>query len=223
MSSGNFKKDLFAQFARVAKAISNGHRLELLEFLAQSERSVDALAKVSGLSVANTSQHLQTLRQAGLVSSRKDGQKVIYRISSEDVQPLLEALREVAERHLADVRQLIQAYLTVKDNLEPLPAAELLMRVREGLVTVLDVRPVEEYVAGHVPGAINVPLEELEEHLQELDSGLEVVAYCRGPHCVLAFDAVELLRKKGIAAVRLDGGLPEWRSEGYPIEVGSEK
>ncbi len=223
MSSGNFKKDLFAQFARVAKALSNGHRLELLEFLAQSERSVDALAKVSGLSVANTSQHLQTLRQAGLVSSRKDGQKVIYRISSDDVQPLLNALRDVAERHLADVQQLVQAYLTVKDNLEPLPAAELLTRVREGLVTVLDVRPVEEYVAGHVPGAINVPLAELEAHLHQLDSGQEVVAYCRGPHCVLAFEAVELLRKKGIAAVRLDGGLPEWRLEGHPVEVGTEK
>ncbi|WP_419649810.1 ArsR/SmtB family transcription factor [Thiolapillus sp.] len=214
MSVGNFKKALFAQFARVAKALSNGHRLELLEFLVQSERSVDALAKLSGLSVANTSQHLQQLRQAGLVCSRKEGQKVIYRISGNDVPPLLNAVREVAERHLADVQQLIQSYLTVKDNLEPLPAEELLKRAREGLVTVLDVRPNEEYEAGHVPGAINVPLAELEARLDELDNGQEVVAYCRGPHCVLAFDAVALLRDKGLAAVRLDGGLPEWRLEG---------
>ncbi len=219
MSSGDFKKELFAQFARVAKAMSNGHRLELLEFLAQGERSVDALAKASGLSVANTSQHLQQLRQAGLVSSRKEGQKVIYRISGDDVPPLLNALREVAERHLSDVQQLIQSFLTVKDNLEPLPAAELLKRVREGLVTVLDVRPAEEYAAGHVPGAINVPLAELEAHLDELDTGQEVVAYCRGPHCVLAFDAVALLREKGVSATRLDGGLPEWRLEGLPVDT----
>ncbi len=218
MSKGNFKKELFAQFARVAKAMSNGHRLELLEFLAQSERSVDALARVSGLSVANTSQHLQQLRQAGLVSSRKEGQKVIYRISGDDVPPLLNALREVAERHLADVQQLIQSYLTVKDNLEPLPAAELLERAREGLVTVIDVRPAEEYAAGHVPGAINVPLADLEARLHELDPGQDVVAYCRGPHCVLAFDAVAFLREKGVAATRLDGGLPEWRLEGYPVD-----
>ncbi|WP_457666069.1 ArsR/SmtB family transcription factor [Thiolapillus sp.] len=218
MSIGNFKKTLFSQFARVAKALSNGHRLELLEFLAQSERSVDALAKLSGLSVANTSQHLQQLRQSGLVSSRKEGQKVIYRISGDDVPPLLNALREVAERHLADVQQLVQSYLTVKDNLEPLPAAELLKRAREGLVTVLDVRPSEEYEAGHVPGAINVPLDELEARLEELDKDQEVVAYCRGPHCVLAFDAVALLRDKGLVATRLDGGLPEWRLEGHPVD-----
>ncbi|WP_456412184.1 ArsR/SmtB family transcription factor [Thiolapillus sp.] len=218
MSNGDFKKELFAQFARVAKALSNGHRLELLEFLAQGERSVDALAKLSGMSVANTSQHLQQLRQAGLVNSRKEGQKVIYRISGDDVPPLLNALREVAERHLSDVRQLIQSFLTVKDNLEPLPATELLERAREGLVTVLDVRPAEEYAAGHVPGAVNVPLAELEARLDELDTGHEVVAYCRGPHCVLAFDAVALLREKGVAATRLDGGLPEWRLEGLPVD-----
>ncbi len=219
MSNGDFKKELFTQFARVAKALSNGHRLELLEFLAQSERSVDALAKACGLSVANTSQHLQQLRQAGLVSSRKEGQKVIYRISGDDVPPLLNALSEVAERHLSDVQQLIRSFLTVKDSLEPLPAAELLKRAREGLVTVLDVRPAEEYAAGHVPGAINVPLADLEARLDELGTRQEVVAYCRGPHCVLAFDAVALLRKKGVTATRLDGGLPEWRLEGLPVDT----
>ena len=219
MSTGNFKHDLFNQFARVAKAMSNGYRLELLEFLAQGERSVDALARVSGLTVANTSQHLQQLRQAGLVANRKQGHKVYYRLSGDDVTALLGSLREVAERHLADVDRLIDDYLKVKDSLEPVPAKELLRRAKEGLVTVLDVRPPEEYAAGHLPGAINIPMEELERHLDELNPSQEIVAYCRGPHCVLAFDAVDQLRQKGVNARRLDGGLPEWRLEGLPVET----
>ena len=218
MSTGNFKHDLFNQFARVAKAMSSGNRLELLEFLAQGERSVDALAGVSGLTVANTSQHLQQLRQAGLVVSRKQGQKVYYRLSGNDVTALLKALRGVAERHLADVERLVNTYLTVKDSLEPVPADELLERVREGLVTLLDVRPPEEYASGHLPDAINIPLADLEKHLDKLVPAQEIVAYCRGPHCVLAFDAVAKLREKGINARRLDGGLPEWKLEGRPIE-----
>ncbi len=218
MSTGSFKHDLFNQFARVAKAMSNGHRLELLEFLAQGERSVDALARVSGLTVANTSQHLQQLRQAGLVVNRKVGHKVYYQLSGMDVSALFSSLREVAERRLSDVDRLVDDYLKVKDNLEPVPACELLERARDGLVTVLDVRPPEEYASGHLPGAINIPLDELEKHLDELDPDHEVVAYCRGPHCVLAFDAVLRLREKGINARRLDGGLPEWRLEGLPVE-----
>lgn len=218
MSTDNFKRDLFSQFARVAKAMSNGYRLELLEFLAQGERSVDALAQVSGMTVANTSQHLQQLRQAGLVANRKEGQKVYYFLSGMDVAALLDSLRQVAERHLADVDRLVDDYLKVKDSLEPVPADQLLQRVRDGLVSVLDVRPPEEYAAGHLPGAINIPVKELEKRLKELDPELEVVAYCRGPHCVLAFDAVAKLRKKGINARRLDGGLPEWKLEGYPVE-----
>ena len=150
-----FKHDLFNQFARVGKALSNGNRLELLEFLAQSERSVDELSKVSGLTVANTSQHLQLLRQAGLVVSRKQGLKVHYRLSSDDVIGLLDALRKVAERHVADVERLVNTYLTVKDDLEPIPRDELLQRAKDGLVTVLDVRPPHEFAAGHVPGAVN--------------------------------------------------------------------
>ncbi|QYZ67455.1 MAG: ArsR family transcriptional regulator [Gammaproteobacteria bacterium (ex Lamellibrachia satsuma)] len=221
MSTGHFKHDLFSQFARVAKALSNGHRLELLEFLAQGERSVDALARVSGLTVANTSQHLQQLRQAGLVINRKVGHKVYYRLSGMDVSALLGSLREVAERHLADVDRLVDDYLKVKDSLEPVPAAQLLERVRDGLVTVLDVRPPEEYAAGHLPGAINIPLAELEKQLDALDPSQEVVAYCRGPHCVLAFDAVSKLRERGVKARRLDGGLPEWRLEGFPVESSS--
>ncbi|MCB1868428.1 MAG: metalloregulator ArsR/SmtB family transcription factor, partial [Gammaproteobacteria bacterium] len=211
MSTVNFKHDLFAQFARIAKAMSSGYRLELLEFLAQGERSVDALSQVSGLTVANTSQHLQQLRQAGLVTNRKEGQKVFYQMSGADVAALFGSLREVAERHLADVDRLVNDYLKVKDSLEPVAAAHLLELVRNGLVTVLDVRPPEEYEAGHLPGAVNIPLRELEKRLGELDRTQEIVAYCRGPHCVLAFDAVARLRKRGVNARRLDGGLPEWR------------
>lgn len=222
MSSGSFKKDLFNQFGLVAKAMASGNRLELLEFLAQGERSVDALAKVSGLTVANTSQHLQQLRHAGLVSSHKEGQKVIYRLSGEDVSELFGALRAVAERHLAEVNRLVDDYLVVKDSLEPVPADELLARAREGLVTVLDVRPPEEYAAGHLPGAVNIPLSQLEQHLDDLDPSTEVVAYCRGPHCVLAFDAVARLREQGFEARRLDGGLPEWRLAGLPVEPSQQ-
>lgn len=221
MSSENFKHELFNQFARVAKALSNGNRLELLEFLAQGERSVDALAQVSGLTVANTSQHLQHLRQSGLVTSRKQGQKVFYQLSGDEVVQLLGCLRGVAEKHLAEVDRLINSYLTIKDELEPLPASELLDRVRDGLVTVLDVRPADEYESGHLPGAINIPLSDLEQHLHELDNGQDIVAYCRGPHCVLAFDAVEKLRQRGLSAKRLDGGFPEWKLAGLPVDKAS--
>jgi len=218
MSSGNFKHDLFTQFAVVGKALSNGNRLELLEFLAQGERSVEELATVSGLSVANTSRHLQQLRQAGLILNRKQGLKVFYRISGDDVIELLDALRNVAGRHVADVEKLVNTYLTVKDKLEPIPRAELLARVQDDLVTVIDVRPTEEYAAGHVPGATNIPLAELEKHLDQFDPEQEIVAYCRGPHCVLAFDAVAKLREKGFKARRLQDGFPEWKTAGLPVE-----
>lgn len=220
MSNGHFKHDLFAQFARVGKALSNGNRLELLEYIAQGERSVDELAKVSGLTMANTSQHLQQLRQAGLVDCHKEGLKVFYSLSGDDVIGLFDALRGVAERHVAEVERLVNTYLTVKDELEPVPRQELLQRVRDGLVTVLDVRPPEEYAAGHVPGAVNVPLSELEDYLEKLNPEQEIVAYCRGPHCVLAFDAVATLRKKGLQARRLEDGYPEWKTAGLPIETG---
>ncbi len=218
MSETNFKQDLFAQFARVGKALSNGNRLELLEFLAQGERNVEQLSKVTGLTVANTSQHLQQLRHAGLVTCRKEGLKVYYCISGDDVIRLLDTLRVVAGRHVTDVQYLVNTYLTVKDKLEPVPRTELLDRVRDGLVTVVDVRPPEEYVAGHVPGAINIPLGELEQRLDELDTGKEIVAYCRGPHCILAFDAVARLRDKNITAHRMEDGFPEWKIAGLPVE-----
>jgi len=218
MSSGHFKRDLFTQFARIGKAMSNGNRLELLEFIAQGERSVEDLAKVAGLTVANTSQHLQQMRQAGLIVCRKEGLKVYYRVSDDDVLQLFSALRQVAERHLSEVTELVETYLTTKDDLEPLARTELLERVRDGLVTVLDVRPPEEYAAGHVPGALNIPLAELEEHLEELDQDQEVIAYCRGPHCILAFDAVARLRERGFSARRLQDGFPEWKLAGLPTE-----
>ena len=222
MSGTNFKHDLFAQFARVGKALSNANRLELLEFLAQGERSVEQLSKVAGLTVANTSQHLQQLRHAGMVTCRKEGLKVYYSISGDDVITLLDTLRVVAERHVTDVQHLVSTYLTVKDNLEPIPRAELLERARDGLITVLDVRPPEEYASGHVPGAVNIPLHELEQRLEELGNlggeNREIVAYCRGPHCVLAFDAVAHLREKGINARRMEDGYPEWKTAGLPIE-----
>ncbi|RKZ69801.1 MAG: ArsR family transcriptional regulator [Gammaproteobacteria bacterium] len=218
----SFKHDLFAQFSRVGKALSNGNRLELLEFLAQGERSVEQLSKVAGLTVANTSQHLQQLRHAGMVTCRKEGLKVYYSISGDDVITLLGTLRTVAERHVTDVQYLVNTYLTVKDELEPIPRTELLERVRDGLVTVLDVRPAEEYASGHVPGAVNIPLQELEQRLDELGNqdgeNREIVAYCRGPHCVLAFDAVARLREKGMNARRMEEGYPEWKTAGLPVE-----
>lgn len=220
MSSGSFKQELFAQFARTGQALSNGNRLELLEFLAQGERNVESLSRVAGLTVANTSRHLQQLKQAGLVSTRKDGIHVYYRLSGEDVLVLLNALRAVSETHLAEVDRLVTSYLTVKDDLEPIPRKELLVRAREGSITVLDVRPPEEYSAGHLPGAVNVPIADLEKRLSELDPDQEIVAYCRGPYCVLAFEAVARLRKKGLTARRLEEGFPEWKSAGLPVEKG---
>ncbi len=222
MTTSHFKQDLFAQFARIGKAMSNGHRLELLEFIAQGERSVDELARVSGLSVANTSQHLQQLRQAGLVLARKQGQKVYYRISGDDVLELFACLRGVAERHLAEVRHLVDDYLKTRDSLEAIAADELLERARRDLVTVIDVRPEEEYRQGHLPGAVNIPLQELERQLERLDPDQQIVAYCRGPHCVLAFDAVQTLREQGFEARRLEGGLPEWRLLGLPVEAEND-
>ncbi|WP_442918242.1 ArsR/SmtB family transcription factor [Magnetococcus sp. PR-3] len=213
-----YKTQIFDQLARVGKALANGHRLELLEFLAQGERTVDALAGVSKLSVANTSQHLQVLRQAGLVDNRKEGQKVYYRLSDTRVIALISLIQALAEDHLAEMDRLIAAYLTSRDAMEPMPVDELLVRAREGSVTVLDVRPPEEYAAGHLPGAINIPLKELEARLAQLPSGQEVVAYCRGPYCVLSFETVAILRAKGIKARRLQDGMPEWRLAGLPVE-----
>lgn len=218
MSSKNVKNLLFAEFARVSKALGSGNRLELLEFLAQGERSVDALAGLSGLSVANTSRHLQVLRQAGLITARKEGQFVYYSVSGGGVIKLLAALQEVGHHNLAEVMKLVNTYLTSKDSFEAVSVGELMDRMHQGLVTIVDVRPTEEYAAGHLQGAINVPLAELENHLDKLSPEQEIVAYCRGPFCVLAFEAVAQLRKKGLKARRLETGFPEWKVAGFPVE-----
>jgi rhodanese-related sulfurtransferase/DNA-binding transcriptional ArsR family regulator len=218
MSSTNVKNLLFAEFARVSKALGSGNRLELLEFLAQGERSVDALAGLSGLSVANTSRHLQVLRQAGLVAARKEGQFVYYSVSGDGVIKLLAALQEVGQHNLAEVTKLVNTYLNSKDSFEAVSVSELMDRMHQGLVTIVDVRPVEEYAAGHLKGAISVPLSELEKHLDDLPSDQEIVAYCRGPFCVLAFEAVAQLRKQGLKARRLETGFPEWKVAGFPVE-----
>ena len=218
MSSKNVKNLLFAEFARVSKALGSGNRLELLEFLAQGERSVDALAGLSGLSVANTSRHLQVLRQAGLITARKEGQFVYYSVSGGGVIKLLAALQEVGHHNLAEVMKLVNTYLTSKDSFEAVSVGELMDRMQQGLVTIVDVRPTEEYTAGHLQGAINVPLSELEKHVDGLPSDQEIVAYCRGPFCVLAFEAVAQLREKGLKARRLETGFPEWKVAGFPVE-----
>ena len=218
MSTPNPKREIFANLARIGTALSNATRLEFLELLAQGERSVDQLAKLTGASVANTSQHLQKLRQAGLVIGRKDGQYVYYRLAGDEIVGLLAALGQVGETYLAEVERIVRLYLAQKDDLEPVPARELLDRARKGLVTVLDVRPPEEFAAGHLPGAVNIPIQELEKRLGELPKRKEVVAYCRGPYCLMSYDAVQLLRKKGLKARRLEAGLPEWRLAGRPVE-----
>jgi rhodanese-related sulfurtransferase/biotin operon repressor len=212
------KRDLFQQLARIGTALSSGTRLEFLELLAQGERSVDQLATLTGVSVANTSQHLQKLRQAGLVIGRKEGQFVYYRLAGDEVVRLFAALGQVGEAYVAEVERIVRLYLASKDDLEPVPAKELLDRARKGLVTVLDVRPREEFAVGHLPGAVNIPIHELEKRLGELPKRKEVIAYCRGPYCLMSYDAVELLRKRGLKARRLENGLPEWRVAGLPVE-----
>ena len=216
--STNAKREIFANLARVGTALSSPVRIEFLELLAQTERSVDQLATLTGATVANTSQHLQKLRQAGLVVGRKEGLYVFYRLAGDEVVALLSALGRVGEAYVAEVERIVRLYLTQKDDLEPVPAKELLHRARKGLVTVLDVRPAEEYAAGHLPGAINIPIQELQKRLRELPRRHEIVAYCRGPYCLMSYDAVSMLRKKGIKARRLEAGLPEWRLAGYPVE-----
>ncbi len=212
------KRELFAQFASVAKALGHEYRLELLEFIAQGERSVEALTRLTALPVGTVSQHLQQLRRAGLVTARKDGKYVYYALAGDEVSKLLAALRHVAEHNLAEVQQLVDRYFHRQSDLEAVTTEELMERLRTGMVTLLDVRPPEEYAAGHLPGAVNIPLGELEARLGELPPGREVVAYCRGPYCALSLDAVEKLRGRGIQAIRLEDGYPEWKAGGLPVE-----
>jgi ArsR family transcriptional regulator len=219
MSSDGPKHALFIQFALVAKVLGHADRLELLEHVGQSERGVESLAQRTGLSIANASQHLHQLRRAGLVASRRDGKFVLYRIADESVVSLLSALRHVAERNLAEVERIVRSYFSERDDMEPVSRERLLEQTRAGLVTVLDVRPADEFDAGHIPGAISIPLTELESRIGELDPAQEIVAYCRGAYCVLSFEAVATLRSLGFNVRRLEDGLPEWKASGLPLEA----
>ena len=212
------KHRLYEQFAQIAKALSHADKLELLELLAQGERNVEALAKVAGLTVANTSRHLQQLRRAGLIASRKEGLYVYYRLAADDVINLFRSLRRTGQRHISEVNDVVVGYFNDRDSLEAISRKELLRRSEDGLVTVLDVRPSEEFEAGHIPGALNVPLDEIAQHLADLPKDQDVIAYCRGEYCVLAFEAVAKLRKKGFNARRLEEGYPEWKAAGLPVE-----
>jgi rhodanese-related sulfurtransferase/DNA-binding transcriptional ArsR family regulator len=215
------KTALFDAFARAAKALASGRRIELLDVLANGERTVEALAGEVGLTVANTSQHLQILRQAGLVASRREGTSVHYRLAGPEVFELWRTLRTLAASRLAEVERLTAAYLGARDELEPVTREELARRLRDGeRLVVLDVRPASEHAAGHVPGAVSIPVRELRRRLAELPPDQEIVAYCRGPFCAFAHEAVALLREEGFLARRLEDGWPEWEAEGLAVARG---
>jgi rhodanese-related sulfurtransferase len=212
------KTALFDEFARAAKALASGRRIELLDVLANGERTVEALAGEVGLTVANTSQHLQILRQAGLVSSRREGTSIHYRLASPEVFELWRTLRTLAASRLAEVERLAAAYLGSRDELQPVTREELARRLQDGEdLVVLDVRPAAEYAASHLPGAVSIPVAELRRRLAELPADREVVAYCRGPYCAFAHEAVALLREAGVSARRLEDGLPEWQAAGLAV------
>jgi rhodanese-related sulfurtransferase len=219
MKGGEFKEAVFEQFARIATAFSSARRIELIDVLAQGERNVETLAAETGLSVANTSRHLQVLKASSLVASRKRGLQVFYRWADPNVLAVYRLLRQVAEERLADVDRLVRDYFGGIDGMQPVGRRELLKRARSGEVMVIDVRPREEYEAGHIAGALSIPLSSLERRLSELSTSRDIVAYCRGPYCVLAAEAIRLLRRRGYRAFRLEDGFPEWRDGGLPIEV----
>lgn len=218
----DFKDRLYGQLARLGKALSSPQRLEMLELLAQGERTVDSLATEIGLSLANTSQHLQALRQAALVESRKEGLFVHYRLADPDVFELSKVIRSVAERRLAEFERLVHEHFADRMDAEAVPMDELLKRARSKQVVILDTRPAREYLAGHIAGAISVPVDDLQRRLKALTRGKEYVAYCRGPYCVYADRAVEILRANGRRARRLVEGFPEWRSAGFPVSQGRQ-
>lgn len=217
-----FKNRLYGHYARIGKALANPHRIEILELLAQGERTVESLAAEIGLSLANASQHLQALRRAALVESRKDGLFVSYRLSGPEVSGLPLVLRTVAETQLAEFEQLIRRHFGDRDGAKAVSIDELLKRSRSKDVVILDTRPANEYIAGHIPGAISVPVDDLKRRLQVLTKGKTYVAYCRGPYCVYADRAVEMLRSQGRRAQRLRDGLPEWRAAGHPVAAGEQ-
>jgi rhodanese-related sulfurtransferase/DNA-binding transcriptional ArsR family regulator len=215
-----FKDALYAQFARIGHALASPKRIELLDLLGQGEKTVEALAEQVSTPVKNTSAHLRVLRQARLVETRRDGTYVYYRLADDDVFRLLRTLETLGHSRLADVQQVVQAYLDGRDALKPVTFQELRRLMREDDVTVVDVRPKDEYEAGHIPGALSVPVSDLKRRLRELPKTREVIAYCRGRYCVYSLDAVTLLRKQGYRARRAHEGLPDWRAAGLPVEVG---
>jgi rhodanese-related sulfurtransferase/DNA-binding transcriptional ArsR family regulator len=218
MSSKSVKETLLSQFAGVAKAAAHPHRFALLEHLAQGERTVEGLADRTGLSIANTSQHLQSMRRAGLLMARRDGKFILYRLSDDSVLDLMHSIHRIAERNVAEVEGVVRGYFQERDSMEAVSRSDLRKRMKDGLVTVLDVRPADEFALGHIPGAMNIPVNELKRRLSELPRKQEVVAYCRGSFCVMAFEAVSLLRESGFKTRRLEEGMPEWRAAGLPIE-----
>ena len=221
MSTDGPKQALFTQFAEVAKALSHGLRLEILELLAQSDRNVETLARLTGVSVASASQHLQKLRHAGLVVAAKSGKQVIYSLKDEQAMDLLETLQRFAGRNTAEVQQVIAGYFDDRDSMEAVSKADLLDRVKHGTAMALDVRPSDEFEKGHLKGALNIPLDDLERRLADLPQDKEIIAYCRGPYCVLSFEAVATLREKGYRVYRLDGGYPDWKTAGLPVTIPS--
>ena len=214
---------LFEHFAHIGKAVSSAQRIHLLELLAQGERSVEVLAGEACLPTANTSHHLQALRVARLVDVRRQGTRIFYRLAGPEVFDLVQTIRRVAQARISEVDDLIQTFFGSPEQLEPVSRRELVKRAREENVLILDVRPPEEYVAGHIRGAISIPLKDLKRHLAKLPKTKEIVAYCRGPYCVLSVHAVELLRSRGFRARRLADGFPEWHGAGLPIESGSSR
>jgi rhodanese-related sulfurtransferase/predicted transcriptional regulator len=215
------KRAMYAVFATVAKALGHENRLELLELVAQGERTVERLAECSGLSVANVSQHLQHMRRAGLVSARRKAKFVFYTLADESVLTLLASLRRVAERNSGELDRVLRTYFHARDAMEPVSRTELMRRLKDETVIVLDVRPEDEFALSHIPGARNVPLSRLKRLLAKLDRKVDVVAYCRGPYCVMSFEAVAMLRKSGFNACRLEDGFPEWKAAGLPVEIGT--
>jgi rhodanese-related sulfurtransferase/DNA-binding transcriptional ArsR family regulator len=221
--SRQYKDAIYEQFACIGKAVASPKRLELMDLLCQAPRTVEALARETGMTIANTSRHLQVLRAARLVEAEKEGLFVTYRLADEAVCEFFRSMRILAEDRLAEVERITRHFLEGREGLEPVDRGALLERVREGEVIVLDVRPNEEYRAAHIPGAISVPLKELESHLSKLPKNQEIVAYCRGPYCVLAIQAVEMLRSRGFNAVRLEDGVQDWRARGFGITIGEEQ
>jgi len=222
MRARDFKDAVFDQVARIATAFGSPKRIELIDLLCQGERHVEALAAEANLTVANTSRHLQILKGANLVKARKEGLQVFYRLADPIVQNGYRALQQLAEARLAEMGRLVDDYFGNVDGLEPVERAELLRRARSRDVVVIDVRPPEEYTAGHIAGALSVPLAQLERRLADLPQGKRIVAYCRGPYCVLAAEAVRRLRSRGYHAERLKEGYPEWRDAGFPVQVGPQ-